>query len=69
MRLYEILMVSNFIHFKRCTIRHFAHMYTEQLDKWEAPPLNQVSKELEKIQKLMKQQEDASNEFRLAMHL
>ena len=39
---------------------------TEQLDKWEAPPLNQVSKELEKLRKLIKQQEDTSNEFRLA---
>jgi len=38
----------------------------EQLDKWEAPPLNQVSKELEKVRKLIKQQQDASNEFRLA---
>jgi len=38
--------------------------HTEQLDKWEAPPLNQVSKELEKLFKQIKQQEDASNEFR-----
>ncbi|XP_065884791.1 transient receptor potential cation channel subfamily A member 1-like isoform X2 [Dysidea avara] len=47
--------------YRSCEIVRNPH---EQLDKWEAPPLNQVSKELEKIQKLMKQQEDASNEFR-----
>jgi len=34
------------------------------LDKWEAPPINQVSKELEKLQKLVKQQEAAHKEFR-----
>lgn len=34
------------------------------LDKWEAPPINQVSKELEKLQKIIKQQEAAHNEFK-----
>ena len=37
---------------------------TDILDKWEAPPINQVSKELERLQKLIKQQEAAHNEFR-----
>ena len=37
---------------------------TDLLDKWEAPPINQVSKELEKLQKVIKQQEATHNEFR-----
>ena len=40
------------------------HNITDILDKWEAPPINQVSKELERLQKQMKQQEAANNEFR-----
>ena len=34
------------------------------LDKWEAPPISQVTKELEKLHKLMKQQEATNIEFR-----
>lgn len=37
---------------------------TDVLEKWEAPPINQVSKELKRLQNLMKQQETAHNEFR-----
>ena len=37
---------------------------TDILEKWEAPPINQVSKELKRLQKLMKQQETAYNELR-----
>ena len=42
---------------------------TDILEKWEAPPINQVSKELERLQKQMKQQEAANNEFRLVVNL
>ena len=42
---------------------------TDILEKWEAPPINQVSKELTRLQNLMKQQETANNEFRCITYL
>ena len=37
---------------------------TDLLDELEDPAINQVNKELEKLQKLIKQQEAAQKEFR-----
>ena len=36
------------------------YIYTELLDKWEAPPISQVSKEITKMYDSIKQQETAN---------
>ena len=36
------------------------YIYTELLDKWEAPPISQVSKEISKMHNSIKQQETAN---------
>ena len=36
------------------------YIYTELLDKWEAPPISQVSKEITKMHNSIKQQETAN---------
>ena len=42
----------------------FAYInYTDLLDKWEAPPISQVSKEINKMHDSIKQQETANSQL------
>ena len=37
------------------------------LEKWEVPPINEVSKKLEKIERAMKRQDEAIDQMRLVL--
>ena len=38
------------------------HMYSDRLDKWEAPPISKVSKEIKQLHDSTKQQETANKQ-------
>ena len=44
------------------------YCYTAELEKWEVPPINEVNRKLEKIERAIKRQDEAIDDLRLVYY-
>ena len=56
----------------KCGVLNYCRIcipYADVLEKWEVPPINEVNRKLEKIEQVIKRQDDAIEELRfVCMH-